>query len=307
MSTKANYFKIGVFVVVAAGLLLASIVAFAMPRMNKPMYIETYMDESVAGLNVGSKIAYRGVDIGRVEGISFVSNRYKSGVAFGRYVVIDMVVESHLLLGSGSKAQLIARLDELVENGLRIRLTTNPLTGLAYLEADYPRVPAPLLNIGDWESKYYYLPSDKSIMNKFSESAHAAFETLKQVDVVGLADKLDKLLLSVDAAVKDANVEQVSAMLSDLLTEIKATAEQIKLLLAFKEDGKPEVTLAEILTKLDEVLEHIDQATDSQGPNIAKILGDIREFSTNIRQLSEDLKRDPSRLISKPAKSKVVK
>jgi phospholipid/cholesterol/gamma-HCH transport system substrate-binding protein/paraquat-inducible protein B len=306
MSTKANYFKIGVFVVVAAGLLVASIVAFAMPRMRKPMYIETYMDESVAGLNVGSKIAYRGVDIGRVENITFVSNRYESCIGFGRYVVIDMVIESDLLLGGGSRSQLVAHLDELVENGLRIRLTTNPLTGLAYLEADYPRAPAPLLNIDNWVPKYYYLPSDKSTLNKFGQSAQAAFETLKQIDVVGLADKLDKLLISVDSAVKGANVEQISGMLSDLLNEVKSTAEQIKLLLAFKEDGKPEVTVGEMLAKMDEVLEHIDQVATSQAPDIAKIMDDLREFSANIRQLSEDIKRNPSKLISKPARSEVV-
>jgi phospholipid/cholesterol/gamma-HCH transport system substrate-binding protein/paraquat-inducible protein B len=306
MSTKANYFKIGVFVVVAAGLLVASIVAFAMPRMHEPMYIETYMDESVAGLNVGSKIAYRGVDVGRVENITFVSNRYESSIDFGRYVVIDMVIESELLLGIGSTDELIARLDELVENGLRIRLTTNPLTGLAYLEADYPRVPAPLLKLDDWQPKHYYLPSDKSILNKFSQSAQAAFETLKQVDVVGLVDKLDKLLVSVDSAVKGSNIEQISEMLSGLLTEVKDTAKRIKLLLAFRDDELPEVTIADMLAKMDEVLRHIDQVTVSQGPDIAKIMDDLREFSANIRQLSEDIKRNPSKLISKPEKSELV-
>jgi hypothetical protein len=36
-------------------------------------------------------------------------------------------------------------------------------------------------------------------------------------------------------------------------------------------------------------------------------MDDLREFSANIRHLSEDLKRNPSKLISKPEKSKVVK
>ena len=80
MHTKANHFKIGVFVIIASGLLVVSIVMLARPHMEEPMYIETYMDESVAGLNIGSPITYRGVDIGRVEGISFVSSRYSSSV-----------------------------------------------------------------------------------------------------------------------------------------------------------------------------------------------------------------------------------
>ena len=99
MHTKANHFKIGVFVIIASGLLVVAIVMLAKPSMEEPMHIETYMDESVAGLNVGSPITYRGVDIGRVEEIAFVSSRYKSSVELGRYVVIDMVIESALLLG----------------------------------------------------------------------------------------------------------------------------------------------------------------------------------------------------------------
>ena len=307
MSTKANYFKIGVFVIMATGLLLASIVTFAMPRMRKPMYIETYMDESVAGLDVGSPITYRGVDIGRVEDITFVSNRYESCIGFGRYVVIDMVIESELLLGSGSKEELISRLDDLADSGLRIRLTTNPLTGIAYLEADYPLDPGPLLNIDAWEPKYYYLPSDKSILNKFSQSAQAAFETLEQIDVVDLVEKLDELLVSVDAAVKGARIEEISSMLSSLMTEVKGTAERIKLLLALEDDEKPEVTLADMLSKMEQVLVHIDEVAVSQAPDIAKIMDDLREFSANIKQLSEDIKRNPSKLISKPVKSEVVR
>ena len=58
---------------------------------------------------------------------------------------------------------------------------------------------------------------------------------------------------------------------------------------------------------MDQVLAHIDELAVTQGPDIAKIMDDLREFSANIKQLSEDIKRNPSKLISKPVKSEVVR
>ena len=306
MHTKANHFKIGVFVIIASGLLVVSIVMLAKPSMEKPMYIETYMDESVAGLNVGSPITYRGVDIGRVEEIAFVSSRYKSSVELGRYVVIDMVIESALLLG-GSDEDAASHLDKLVANGLRIRLTTNPLTGLAYLEADYPLAPGEILKSEGWEPKYYYLPSDKSVFNKFSQSALTAFEKLDQIDFVGLMDRLDKLVVTIDKAILDANVEEVSTMMKGLLSEIQQTSERMKALMSPAYDSEPEVTLADMLVRMDNVLKRFDTLATSQGPDITRIIDDLREFSANLRELSEDLRENPSKLISTPVKSEVVK
>lgn len=306
MHTKANHFKIGVFVIITAGLLVASIVMFARPRMKNPMHIETYMDESVAGLNVGSPIAYRGVDIGRVEEITFVSSRYNSSIEFGRYVVVDMVIEGDLLLG-GVYEDTASRLDELVVNGLRIRLTTNPLTGLAYLEADYPLAPTEPLKVDGWEPKYYHLPYDKSVFNKFSQSALSAFEKLEQIDFVGFVDRLDSLLATIEKAVVDANIKEVGVIMKDLLSEMQQVSERIKNLMSPEDGGQPKVTFAEILEKLDRAVEHLDRVTVSQSPDIAKILDDLGEFSANIRELSEELKENPSRLISTPVKSEVVK
>jgi phospholipid/cholesterol/gamma-HCH transport system substrate-binding protein/paraquat-inducible protein B len=306
MHTKANHFKIGVFVIIASGLLVVAIVMLAKPSMEEPMYIETYMDESVAGLNVGSPITYRGVDIGRVEEIAFVSSRYESSVELGRYVVIDMVIESALLLGS-SDDDAVSHLDKLVANGLRIRLTTNPLTGLAYLEADYPLAPGELLELEDWKPKYYHLPSDKSVFNKFSQSALTAFEKLDQIDFVGLMDRLDKLLVTIDEAILDANVEEVTVMMKGLLSEIQQTSERMKALMSPEYDSEPEVTLADMLVRMDNVLKRFDTLATSQAPDITIIIDDLREFSVNIRELTEDIKENPSKLFSKPVKSEVVK
>src|SRR4029078_12992908 len=78
MSLKANYFKLGLFVVgaVVAGVIVLLVIGsgrWFQPRLS----IETYFNESVQGLDVGSKLKYRGVVIGEVKSIGFPYKKYK--------------------------------------------------------------------------------------------------------------------------------------------------------------------------------------------------------------------------------------
>ena len=312
MSVKANYFKVGVFVMVAAGLLTAAVVSFAMPKLDKPIYVETYMDESVAGLSEGSQISYRGVKIGRVENISFASSRYDTVPQYAKYVVIDMVIESEKLLGKGGFADVEGNLGELIGAGLRIRITSNPLTGLSYLEADYPVGASEPLKY-DWKSQYYYIPSDLSVLNKFAQSAQAAFEAMEKVDVVDLSDRLANLMMSLEVAVNDANLQKLSDKSAEMLTELTETARRINVLLGTEGD-MPKSTVEEVLgnfeealAQMQEVLADIDKVATSQQPGVEQIVEDLREFSANIKELSEELKENPNIILSKPAKTEVMR
>ena len=82
MSLKANYFKLGLFVVgaVVAGVIV--LVVIGSGRWFQPkVTIETYFNESVQGLDIGSKLKYRGVVIGEVKSIGFTYNKYRAGQA----------------------------------------------------------------------------------------------------------------------------------------------------------------------------------------------------------------------------------
>ena len=80
MSQKANYFKLGIFIIAAAAILVAIILALGAGNIFKQtVTIETYFDESVQGLDVGSPVMVRGVQIGRVKEIGLVSRYYDLG------------------------------------------------------------------------------------------------------------------------------------------------------------------------------------------------------------------------------------
>ena len=76
MATRANYVKIGLFVVLgfAAALALAvSLGATGTRRVTVAFY--TYFNESVQGLEVGEPVTFRGVSVGHVGAITIAPDR----------------------------------------------------------------------------------------------------------------------------------------------------------------------------------------------------------------------------------------
>ena len=71
---KANFAKIGFFVLAGTALIALAIGIAGARTFNKQVVeAETYFAESVAGLDLGSAVKYRGVPVGEVKRIGFVS------------------------------------------------------------------------------------------------------------------------------------------------------------------------------------------------------------------------------------------
>src|SRR5207249_10565277 len=111
MSLRANYFKLGLFVIgsIVAGVIVLVIIGSG--RWFQPkLTVETYFNESVQGLDIGSKLKYRGVAIGDVTRIGFLYNRYQLDRPLAqrsRYVLVEAQVEPKVLggrAGGGDRA-----------------------------------------------------------------------------------------------------------------------------------------------------------------------------------------------------------
>ena len=326
MGTKANYFKIGLFVLMAVGAGAVGVIVLAEIRTTAPVYLETYIDESVQGLSVGSSFKYRGVQIGRVCEISFVGSEYGVSSAYGRYVMIVIAADGKgiwgIALKSGRAAEgdenVAAAFEQLVADGLRIQIVMQPLTGMAYLEADYPLNPSPPnppLRPQGWEPKRPYIPSEKSTLTAFTEAVQRAVKTLGDIDIVEIARETQRLLTSLNETVTNAKIESLSKEARGLLVEMRQTNKQIQALLESEEGQAPAAIPAALakltgtLESLDRTLEHVDSFATHQEADIARAIVNIREISANLREFTEDLKRYPSRAIfgKPPSKSEVLK
>src|ERR1044071_857110 len=130
---NANYFKIGLFTIAALIICLIGVVVLGGGAfLKKKNIIETYIDESVQGLDVGSPVKFRGVPVGRVEEITLTSVEYRTRL---QYVLVRISISSNMFqfpVNDPSSAALQRELDR----GFRIRMAAQGLTGVAYLEAD---------------------------------------------------------------------------------------------------------------------------------------------------------------------------
>ena len=227
MSTKPQYFKIGIFVIIATLIIVAAVVIFGAGLLAKDrINFETYFEESITGLSVGSLVEFRGVRIGQVDRIEFVGNAYDLDQdptrisEYEPYVrVVCSVVHGNLFEFSKEEARSI--LEQMIERGLRVRVTSNILTGEAFLEIDYLDPNRFEATAVSWEPKYMYLPSAPSEFNTIKDSIDKILLQLQEIDVGNLVTTLEEVLESIDQAVADANLAEISIEAKALMREAR--------------------------------------------------------------------------------------
>jgi phospholipid/cholesterol/gamma-HCH transport system substrate-binding protein len=81
-----SYFKIGLFVIAATVIGVIGVIVLGMGTIfQKQVLVETYIDESVQGLDIGSPVKFRGVQVGKVEQITLTNVQYPTR---RRYVLV---------------------------------------------------------------------------------------------------------------------------------------------------------------------------------------------------------------------------
>jgi paraquat-inducible protein B len=227
MSTKPHYFRIGMFVILATLLIVVAVVTFGagLLAQNK-RYFESYFDESITGLSVGSLVEFRGVRIGQVERIGFVGSTYELSRDNGRISEYEPYVRVVCSVTRGNLPELAEErsnevLEQMIRRGLRVRVTSNILTGEAYLEVNYLDPNRfDVMKIA-WQPKYTYIPSAPSEMTTIKDSIDKILYQLQEIDVGKLVATLEQVLTSIDQAVADANLADLSREARALLAEAR--------------------------------------------------------------------------------------
>src|SRR6266403_5133876 len=198
MSAQANFFKPGLFVIGATVVLVLLLLILGSGRwFQSKVAIETYLNESAQGLEVGSKVKYRGVVVGEVTKIGFTYTKYQLDKPMAerlRYVMIEALLLPRLIGGRASgdiTRPETARME--IDKGLRVRLAPQGITGTNYLEIDYvdPKT-NPLLPIS-WEPDNVYIPSARSTVTQFVAAASEIVEHLRNIDLEATLTNLNQL------------------------------------------------------------------------------------------------------------------
>lgn len=228
MSTRPHYFKIGLFVIAAVALTVTVVVIFGAGLLARnKMHFESYFAESITGLSVGAPLEFRGVRIGRVEHIGFVGNVYDlrqdktADSHYASYVrVVSSVSREKLPEFAGEQVEVALR--RMITRGLRVRVSSNILTGLAYLEANYVDPNRFPVDDVPWEPVYFRIPSAPSELTTIKDSIDSILGRMQEIDVEGLVRSMNELFGSLNKVISDANVPELSRETRALLAESRA-------------------------------------------------------------------------------------
>jgi len=279
MSVRANYFKIGMFVISATIIaIIAVVVLGAGALFRKKVLMETYFEETVQGLEIGSPVKFRGVRIGNIEDISLVSQEY---ITERRYILVRAAL-SRDVFQQRRGGTVVSDVRIEIDRGLRARLGFQGLTGTAYLETDYldPKSHPPLEI--DWEPRYPYIPSTQSTIARVGVALDRIMRYMESTDIQKLTENLGKSLGLVNKALEGADVGRVSEQAEKLLTEMRATNHRIEQILK-------DIRLKPILTDASATLASVRRIVEQSEKPMNRIVASLTEASTSINDLSKKL------------------
>jgi ABC-type transporter Mla subunit MlaD len=310
MEDGKRYFRLGLFVVVAIVTGAAVLFALGARKLFEPSYtIESYFAGSVAGLQIGSQLNYRGVPLGEVSEIVTSGAVYEGAVPLAKrrnYIIVRAKVRL-----SAVKSVYVKRdFPEMVTLGLRAQTHLAGITGGQYLALDFldPKTHPPLPF--DWTPRYPYVPSVPSVADEILTKAQVFIAQLGEVDVKRLSEHLDGLLVNANDKLDQLPVAELSGEADKALQSANVTLARAQQLLA--QPGIPQsIDNVAALTgklrglatdgRLDALIVHLDETADRLNGLIGDnqydarvIVQDLRDTAENLRTLSGTLKRYPA-------------
>jgi phospholipid/cholesterol/gamma-HCH transport system substrate-binding protein len=335
MSAKANYFKLGLFILAAIAIAVAMVLALGAGKIfERTVALETYIDDSVQGLDVGSKVRYRGVLLGEVKRLGFTAERYELNKPLGQrkpYVLVEAVLNLNRLGPLGDVD--VELMKQYIDQGLRIRVAPQGITGINYLELDFvdPQLNPPLPI--DWQPTKPYIPSARAKLVQFTNQVETVLRALEEVDFKKLAHDIDSMVVTTTRKVDTFPIEKIGADTTTLIAELRATNRKLAELVggddtkaAIAELRATTARLRQVLANpaldtlpddvalaanrvravadserlhraignLDAILGRLDQALAGSEHDIATTLSNLRQTTENLRELTEAARRYPA-------------
>ena len=297
MEEKVNFSLVGAFVLVFGTALIGFTLWLSSGKSYRTSYdtYQTYMQDSVAGLNLNAPVRYRGVEVGRVRKIALAPGNVEQ-------VQLTLAIER----GTPVKTDTVAVLQ------------MQGLTGLAFVElsgggrnspalqkqpdADYPVIKAGPSLMTRLDSAVTSLLTN---LNKTSENINALLDAdnrraIKKTlaDIESLSSTLaarSKLIDSglVDAAHTMKNTARLTDELAQLAPRMQHSAK------AFDHMAEQ---LSQAGTNANSTLDNTRKFTSETLPEIQQLVTQLRDLTGSLQRVSNQLDQDPSVLLyGKPA------
>ena len=285
---------------------------------TKSDFFETYVGESIVGLDVGASVRYRGVQIGRVTEISLAAATYDVPEARADRYAMQLVVIRFAV--ERTRVARITSLEDLIAGGLRARIASQGITGVTYLEIDildpvrFPPMQVP------WKPRYDHIPAVPSTITQVTSAAEQILRRLEKLDIEGLVNNAAGLMGDLRRQVSDGEVATMLREASETLTELRGairsarleeTAAELRGAVANMGDAGRSAQelmtsreLREALARIPVAVAALEQTlrtargttTDLQA-DLSPLMRDLRSSIANLRDTTEALRRSPSQTL----------
>jgi phospholipid/cholesterol/gamma-HCH transport system substrate-binding protein len=305
MVSRAQKFRLGIFLVVISVLMIIFLVLIAGNKImeKRDTYYIRYQDLTVSGLQVGGPVRYHGIGIGRVDEINIDSEDVTS------VIVVVSVKENTPLKQDVSAA-----------------LTPIGITGLLQIEISGGSNAAKLLSPGSFiESGGSAFQSISGKAEVIADKVEVLLNNLAAITNEENRLKLENILSNVDSLIDD-NRQPVTAMIQNLdlmISELGNTTEYLKSTIAkldsimqsgkleniisntdiitsdiAKADIKQTITdLNEMIKQVDTAVTHIDATHLESRQDILDMVETLKETIDYLNDFSRQISEDPSLLI----------
>jgi phospholipid/cholesterol/gamma-HCH transport system substrate-binding protein len=283
--SNPNYFRLGLFVFAGFAVILALILVFGTGKLfKKTTMAETYIEQSVTGLDVGAPVRFRGVKVGQVTFIGLSGTLYETNQPFPErkeYVVVRMQID-------GDEDELLGPNKKLPKD-LRARVKSQGVTGVNYVELDYVRDMNNYKTLPyNWKPEYLVIDSLPSQTDLFFSGIRKVLDNLGEMNLVETQKKFDVLLTNLNAIIggdgKDnAGIAKSVERLNILLGRIDEVANKTELELLMREVIATTVILRQTLSSM-------------QGDTISSI-DNLKQITDQLNDFAKVASRYPSSMV----------
>ena len=320
MAKQVNRAMIGGFVLIAVGIMAASILIFGSGDLfKKSLQYVLYFQESVKGLSVGTPVLYRGYPVGEVKRVLIRADM--SSLKDNVLVYADIYPESVVVVTEDMEVgSWKDRLSDLINRGLRAQLVPQSLiTGKLVIELNV-HTDAEAAVMRNLDPDFEEIPTIPSTLSKLEGF-------LARIDLEKLSDKLLSILTSADKILKNPDIQasiselkgalvdarqlvnHVDSKVGPLTDNLNGTLTDARKLVNHVDDKVDPLTqaLMEALESADAALKSVDDLVGKRSATRAELDYTLKEISgaaRSLRILAEYLEQHPEALLKgKPSQN----
>jgi ABC-type transporter Mla subunit MlaD len=285
-NSNPNYFRLGLFVLAAIGALITLILVFGSGQIfQKTFEVETYIKQSVTGLDNGASVRFRGVKVGQVISVGLTGEIYEKNVPLTQrkaYVIVRMLI-------NGDPKEFLGDANSRVAANLRAKVKTMGITGVNYIELDFEtgNTEYPILTY-TWKPEYPVIPSLPSAADEIFSGLQKVVANLSALNLVETQQKFDSLVSNLNTVLAGSGkgnqgIAQSVQELNTLLVKMNSVTSNAELELLTQELVASSVVLRQMLSS-------------AQG-DTAVTIENLKQASEQLNDLMRIASRSPSSLI----------